>query len=88
MRSYEFNLGRAYQAQQHAAQAWDEMDARRRFASPFDFYEVRYAQTTAKWASRAARLEYALACGYPLATYAAPRGCAGPTPRPGGDDDA
>lgn len=68
MRSYEFNLGRAYQAQEHARQAWDEMDARRRFATPLDSHEVQYAQTAAKWAARAARLEYALACGYPLAT--------------------
>lgn len=68
MRSYEFNLGRAYQAQQHAAQAWDEMDAVRRHASSLGPYEVRHAQTMAKWAAREARLEYALACGYPLAT--------------------
>ncbi len=65
-RSYEFNLGRAYQAQQHAAQAWDIMDAMRRYASSFDRYEVHHAQTEAKWAARAARVEYAIACGYPL----------------------
>ena len=68
MRSREFNLGRAYQAQQHAAQAWYEMDAVRRYPSSFDHYEVRRAQTEAKWAARAARVEYALACGLPLAT--------------------
>jgi len=66
MRTHDFNLGAAYMAQRHAAQAWDIMDATRRFASSFDPYELICAQRDARYAARAARLEYAIACGYSL----------------------
>lgn len=66
MRSYEFNLGVAYQAQRQARQAWDMMDVARRFGRTLGPREVVHRQQEARWAAQEARDEYALACGYPL----------------------
>lgn len=66
MRSYAFNLGRAYQAQRHAAQAWAIMDVARGYPLAYDRHELIHLQREARYTAREAREEYAITCGYPL----------------------
>lgn len=65
-RSREFNLGRAYQAQRSAAQAWAIMDVARGYPVVYDRGELLHLQREARYTAREAREEYAITCGYPL----------------------